>query len=94
MFPLIALFSLTQLLIEMLHSIGTVLAHFLSYMSVSVQGELSGCMTQIGLYSFDVISCIEGGNGKTVTKIVKPGIVRDFCPLNNLLEMLHNRAPD
>ena len=51
-------------------------------------------MTQIALHSFDIISRIKGGNCKTVAKIMKSGIVRDFCQLNNLLEMLHNRTSD
>ena len=44
-FPLIALFSLAQLLIEMLHAIGTVMTHFLHYMTIGIQGKLSSCMT-------------------------------------------------
>ena len=43
----------------MLHSIGTVLAHFLGYMAVRIQGELGGCMAKIGLHSFDIVSRIE-----------------------------------
>ena len=29
-----------------------------------------------------------------MAKIVKSGVVRDFCQLNNLLEMFYNGAPD
>ena len=57
----------------MLHSIRTVLAHFLGYMTVGIQGELGGCMAEIGLNS----SHIEGGNGETVARIMESGIVRD-----------------
>ena len=61
----------------MLHPVCAVLTHFLGYMTVRIQGELGGCMAQIGLNSFDIVSCIEGGDGKAMTKIMKSGIV--FC---------------
>ena len=78
----------------MLHSIRTVLAHFPGYMTVGIQGELGGCVAQIGLNSFDIVSCIEGGNGETVAQIMKSGIIRDFCPLDDFLEMLYNSSSD
>ena len=77
----------------MLHSICTVLAHFLGYMTVGIQGELGGCVAQIGLNSFDIVSCIEGGNSETVAQIMKSGIIRDFCSLDDFLEMLYNSSP-
>ena len=61
----------------MLHSIRTILAHFLGYMTVGIQGELGGCMAEIGLNSFNIVSHIEGGNGETVARIMESGIVRD-----------------
>ena len=51
-------------------------------------------MAKVGLNSFDIVSCIEGGNSETVAQIMKSGIIRDFCPLDDFLEMLYNCSSD
>ena len=43
-------------IVELLHSVGTVLLHSLCHMAIYIQGELRGCVPQVCLHGFNVIA--------------------------------------
>ena len=64
-----------QLIVKQLHSIGTILLHFLGHMPVYIQGKLSRRMPQIRLYGFDIVTGIQGRNCKAMAQVMEPGIL-------------------
>ena len=55
--PILQYSLFCQLIIKLLHPIGTILLHFLG---VYIQGKLGCRMSQIGLYGFDIVIGIQG----------------------------------
>lgn len=83
-----------NLIVELLHSVGAVLSHFLRDMTVHIQRKLSGCVSKIGLHRFNIVPGIEGSDGKAVAQVMESGILRNPGTLANCLEVLYNCAAD
>ena len=73
-----------SLLNEYFHSFCRLLTHSLRHMTVHVQRKTRGCVSQISLNRFDIVSTLQGGNCITVPlrynydKPEKPRISRVF----------------
>ena len=53
---------------------------------------MCGCVAQVCLHRFDVVTGIEGGNGEAVAQIVEPGILRDPGAFGDLFEVFDHGA--
>lgn len=75
-------------IVELLHSVGTVLSHSLCHMAIYIQSELSGCVTQVCLHGFYVVTGRQRADCEAVPQIMEAGIISNASTLGNLLEML------
>ena len=60
-------------------------------MPVDVKGKGSGCMTEVALYSFDVVTCADAVDGIGMTKVVYPRIGKTDA-LYDALEAVEDRT--
>jgi len=59
---------------KLLHSLRACLPHAVRHVSVAIQREGGGGVTQIFLHGFDVVAVRKRGNGIGVTQIVHSGL--------------------
>lgn len=58
---------------KLLHPLCAILLHLLRNMSVSIQSECCGGMTEIFLHGFNVVAAFDTGNCVCVAQVVKTG---------------------
>ena len=86
-------YLLVKLIVKPLHPFRRFLPHGLGHVAIHIQGELCGCMAQVCLDGFDVIACVEGGDGEGVSEVVEAGFLHTGT-LGDLFEVLDHGAPN
>ena len=59
-----------------LHSCGAVVLHAFRYMTVHVQGERGGSVSEIALHRLDVVAVLEGQHGERMAQVMDADVRR------------------